>query len=410
MKNARLVCTNCADEFPFGRGHPRCPLCREPLEVSYRRLEKSKFIGGDFILERYGNFLPFSKTFHELSLGEGNTPLLKSLKISRQLGLKSIYFKNETQNPTWSFKDRGTLMGIQYAVANGLKRIGTVSTGNMGVSVAAYGARAGLETFVLISKGLPKEKIGPIGIYSPRLVVVDGDYGELYFRSLEIGERLGIYFINSDVPLRVEGSKTIAFEICEQLDFHIPDYIVVPVSAGGNFRGILKGFEELLQAGLIECIPKMIAAQASGCAPIAMAFEKDRSEIEQISDFHTIAHAIENPYPPSGNQVLRKLKENGGIAERVSDGEILEAQALMATEGIFGQPAAAVPLAAVTKLFRRGRLKSSDSVVCIVTGAGLKYTAALEDHHFEICSTPLERLEDTLKGITRFQANRVEGG
>ena len=393
-KTPFLACTKCKNEFPLERVHPRCSSCSEPLEVVYPRLKKGRLPSRGTLLERYRSFFPSFSIHGVVSLGEGNTPLLQSSGVTSELGIERLFFKNETQNPTWSFKDRGTLAGLEHALSSGFNRIGTVSTGNMAVSVAAYGARAGVDTYVLVSSGLPEEKIGPIAIYHPHLVMVEGDYGELYFRSLEMGERFGVYFINSDVPFRVEGSKTIAFEICEQMDFEPPDYVVVPVSAGGNLRGILKGFEEFHRVGLIDRIPKMIVSQASGCSPIVNAFEKGKETIERVSDPHTIAHAIENPFPPSGNQVLRKLKENGGTAVKVSDEEILDGQSMMAKEGIFGQPAAAVPLAAVKKLLLNGYLKSTDSVICIVTGGGLKYTAALSHHHFDVKRIAIDRIEE----------------
>ena len=396
MKSSFLACTHCQREFPIERVHPRCPSCNEPLEVILPRLRKVKPRSSGAMLERHQTFFPFTSLHREISLGEGNTPLLHSSVVAPELGIPKLFFKNETQNPTWSFKDRGTIAGLEHALSLGFKKIGTVSTGNMAVSVAAYGARAKVETYVMVSQGLPDEKIGPIAIYHPHLLMVTGDYGELYFRSLEVGEKFGVYFINSDVPFRVEGSKTIAFEICEQMNFDPPDYVVVPVSAGGNLRGILKGFEEFHRVGLIDRIPKMIVSQASGCSPITNAFEQGREVIERVPDPHTIAHAIENPFPPSGNQVLRKLKENGGTAVKVTDEEILEAQVLMAREGIFGQPAAAVPLAAVKKLLATGYLKSADSVVCIVTGGGLKYTAALAEHQFDVKKIGIEKIEQAL--------------
>ena len=398
MKKTNLHCTKCKRTFPADQLYLRCDVCNEPLEVekvTAGQINKGGALS-QTILERYSDFFPFQKADKTISLREGFTPLVKSAKLASELGVKNILFKNESQNPTWSFKDRGTAAGIQHAAGLGYKRIGTVSTGNMAVSVAAYGAKAGFQTFILVGTGLSSEKFNAIAIYNPVLIKVDGDYGRLYFDSLDIGKQHGIYFINSDVPFRVEGSKTIAFEICEQMGFEVPDYVVVPTSSGGNVRGILKGFEEFRLCGLISRIPRMICAQASGCSAIYNAFRSNAETISRVENPHTIAHAIENPCPPSGNEVLRKMRENRGICVAVSDGEILQAQKSLAEIGIFAQPAAAVPLAAVKKLGEEKALNEKDTVVCIVTGSGLKDMTVLKNQELKILSSRLENLNDLI--------------
>lgn len=401
MKNTSLICTKCGKKYPPDQVYPRCDSCNEPLEVE--QVVQGKIRGGNAlsqtILERYAEFLPFDEVDNRLSLHEGFTSLVSSPKLAADLNIKDIYFKNETQNPTWSFKDRGTVVGVQHAVSLGYKKIGTVSTGNMAVSVAAYGARAGLETYVLVNSSLPPEKLNPIAIYSPHLIKVEGDYGSLYYKSLEIGEKQGIYFINSDVPFRVEGSKTIAFELCEQFGFQVPDYVVVPTSAGGNIRGIIKGFEEFKACRIISKVPKFICAQAEGCSPIFTAYKGGRYEVSPFNNPETIAHAIENSFPPSGNEVLRRIRDNGGICEAVSDSEIIEAQRTLAGEGIFGQPASAVPLAVVKKLRQQGYLSEKDTVACIVTGSGLKFTSAFAMHDFKIHSCTLENISGLMESM-----------
>jgi threonine synthase len=310
-----------------------------------------------------------------------------------------LFFKDETQNPTWSFKDRGTLLGLQHAAALGYTRIGTVSTGNMAVSVAAYGARGNFSTVILVNDQIPPEKIGPIAIYDVPIIMVEGDYGALYRRSIELGREEGIYFINSDAPLCVEGSKSIAFEIAEQMAFDIPEHVVVPTSAGGNLRGIIKGFVEFRDAGLISEVPHFVCAQAAGCSPIVKAADRGWEYVEPEPEPHTIAHAIENPDPPSGNEVLRRMRQLNGSFVAVSDEEILDAQRWLAREGVFGQPAAGVPLAACRRLLEGGIIGEDDTVVCVVTGAGLKYTLVLEQHPARVHHTDLETLGAVLAGL-----------
>ena len=401
MKKLKLVCTKCGKEYSIDEYKVRCDKCNEPLEVE--EIKVGKIMDGNnltqSIFDRYKEFMPFEGFDSLLTLKEGFTSLVKSNRLKDKINVKNVYFKNETQNPTWSFKDRGTSACIIHAIKIGYKRIGTVSTGNMAPSVAAYGRKNKLETYVLVNSNIPDEKLNPIAIYFPHLIKVEGDYGNLYYKSLEIGKENDIYFMNSDAPFRVEGSKTIAFEICEQLNFEMPEYVIVPTSAGGNVRGIEKGFREFKNAGLIESIPKMIIAQALKCSPIVKAFDDKKEIIERFKNPSTIAHAIENPFPPSGNQVLRMLKKNGGLAIAVDEDEIINAQRLQAEEGIFGQPASAVALAALIKLRKENKIKENDSVVCIVTGSGLKYTAAFKEHNLQTSECKIDNLSNMLKKV-----------
>jgi threonine synthase len=384
LRKETLVCTGCHKKYPLDRMFPRCDDCLEPLEVeitSNRKFEQKTSFQDD-ILARYASFYSLPQANHQFSLKEGFTPLIQAEFLSSRLDFDTLYLKNETVNPTWSFKDRGTFVCLQHAISLGYTRIGTVSSGNMAVSVAAYGARANIKTFILVSSDMPLEKIQPILIYDPILIKVKGDYGQLYYESLKIGRDLGIYFLNSDVPFRVEGSKSIAFEICEQLDYNVPDYIVVPTSSGGNARGIMKGFSEFYKRGFIERLPKMICVQLEGCAPIYQAWKNNHKTISPVLNPQAIDHAIANPFPPSGNELLRKLRLHDGMVATVSDDEALESQRLLAKEGIFSQPAAAVSLAAMRKLRIQGILNKKDRCIAIITGSGLKYSGILKKHVF----------------------------
>ena len=395
-----MICTGCQKEYSLDRMFPRCDDCFEPLEVkinSSKPFLKDPISFSENIIKRYHSFYSFKEIDERLSLYEGFTPLIKSNSLSQLLGLDSVYIKNETVNPTWSFKDRGTYTALQHALSLGYNSVGTISSGNMGVSVAAYGARAGVRTIILVSSDLPQEKLNPILVYEPILIKIKGDYSKIYYESLKIGQELGIYFLNSDIPFRVEGSKSIAFEICEQLNYLVPDYVVIPTSSGGNARGIIKGFLEFYEHKLISKVPTIIAAQLEGCAPIYQAWINKKDRISTVQNPQAIDNAIANASPPSGNELLRKLKKYDGLAVAVSDQEALQGQLMLASEGIFAQPAAAVSISAIRKLKKEGTINRQSRCVALVTGAGLKYSGILEKQKF-IFSTGL--LKD-LKGIIK---------
>jgi len=330
-------------------------------------------------------------------LGEGSTPLVRLERLEDSLGRARLFAKNEAQNPTSSFKDRGTAVAVQKAVALGAKRIGTVSTGNMAASTAAYGARAGLPTFVLLKEGTSTASLRIAGIHGPRLVAVDGDYGGLFHKSCEIGKRLGIMFMNSIDPYRLEGYKVTAFEIFLQLGGRAPRAVFVPLSSGGHLLGLMRGFSDLESAGLASSYPTIVGVQAQGCSPLASAFERGLERYERPAEVRTIAHAIANPTPPAGNAVLRMIRDRRGLLVAVTDDEMLKAQReLAAAEGLFCQPESATTLAALKKLVAKGWPDGAGDDVLVLTGSGLKTPASLESAPMTIHRLALGELEPGL--------------
>lgn len=401
----RFECLTCGPVASRDPHSPFCPGCGEPLFVAPtappggRRFREEKGLA----LEKFAEFLPLDRVDPSLSLGEGSTPFVRLERIGRSLGLDGLYAKNEAQNPTGSFKDRGTAVAVQKAVSQGATRIGTVSTGNMAASTAAYGARAGLETFVLLKEGTSAQSLQAAGIHGPRLVAVEGDYGGVFKASLSIGRRLGIAFMNSIDPYRLEGYKLTAFEIYLALGRRAPRTVFVPLSSGGHLLGIMRGFADLEREGLIPTYPQIVGVQAQECAPLARAFDKGLSSYEPLAAGHTIAHAIANPTPPAGNAVLRLIRERDGLIVAVSDGEMLEAQRELASaEGLFCQPESATTLAAAQKLVAAGRIKSGEgAAVCLLTGSGLKTLHLLVAQPVEVHRLTLDGLEAGLAALCK---------
>ncbi len=342
-----VACLFCGKSYPYDPFAPLCPDCGEPLLLALSSGPGPKTISADrsHPLEKFADFLPLGSFDLSLSLGEGNTPLVPLGRLGPHIGVPDLFAKNEAQNPTASFKDRGTAVAIQKAVALGFKKIGTVSTGNMAASTAAYGARAGLKTYVLLKEGTSRMSLQAAGIFGATLVTVRGDYGRLFYRSLEVGKKLGIYFMNSIDPFRVEGYKVTGLEIFLQLGGReAPRYVFVPLSSGGHLLGLMRAFEDLGRAGLARSYPTFVGVQAEGCAPLVRAFRSAKLKYERSEEVRTIAHAISNPAPPAGNAVLKMIREHAGILMSVSDVDMVAAQkALAATEGLFCQPESPSP-------------------------------------------------------------------
>ena len=375
----RLVCPLCGLATPVSeRSH--CPDCRAGLEVHYsdfRQRIRGLAWPPDLSLplaERYAAFLPDSARAVP-SLGEGNTMLFEAPEFGARAGCASLHLQHEGLNPLGSFKDRGTLVALGHALATGHRVVGTVSSGNMAASVAAYAARAGVPAVVLVSDGVPLAKLRAVGVYRPLLLRVRREHERLYEDSVELGRALGIHFLNSDHPFRLEGQKTVAMDICARLAAEPPTCIVVPLSSGGHLLSICKGLRGLVGAGVIDSAPKVVGVQPAGCAPIWDAFTKGLAAVTRVEAPSTIAGSIRNPFPPGGARVLAALRQQNPDIEVsvtvVTDDEMVATQRELAEhEGLWVQPDAAATVAALPALVAEGVVAATDRVVCVLTGAG----------------------------------------
>lgn len=395
-----LRCYFCGRDYPFDPYLVLCPDCREPLGFLPAKPRRSIRTEERHPLTRHLDFLPLDHIDPSLGLGEGGTPLLPLARLGGLPNGVLLFAKNETVNPTGSFKDRGTSVVVQKARALGISRVGTVSTGNMAASTAAYAARAGLRALILVKGDTSAEKVRAATVFGPRLIRVEGEYGAIFDRSLDIARRHAIYFANSVDPVRVEGYKVTAFEIFEQMGGRVPDYLIVPLSSGGHVMGLTRGFLDLKAEGLAERMPVVVGVQASGCAPLARAFAAGLERYAPFPGPKTIAHAISNPTPPGGNVVLKLMRENAGLILDVSDEEMLAAQrALAESEGLFVLPDSATTLAGLARLAKRVRLAPGQTVVLVLTGTGLKNLEALESARVEAVSADLAGLDEAVSRL-----------
>jgi threonine synthase len=317
------------------------------------------------VLYRYRDYLPVTPATPLITLGEGDTPLVRSLTLEKELNCGELYFKLEGCNPSGSFKDRGMVMAIANAVENGNRTVICASTGNTSASAAAFGARFGLEVVVIIPKGkIALGKLAQAIAYGARIIAIDGNFDQALQIVLELVKRYPVALVNSLNPYRIEGQKTGAFEIIDELG-DAPDYHFIPVGNAGNITAYWKGYVEFKQAHRSSKTPKMMGFQAAGSAPIVKG--------KIVKHPKTFATAIRIGNPASWKNAEKARDESGGVIDSVTDDEILAAYKLMASkEGIFGEPASAAPLAGLIKIRERGLDLSDKKVVCIVTGNGLK--------------------------------------
>ena len=318
------------------------------------------------VIEAYREFLPVSDSTPVITLNEGNTPLIKAGRLREAIGAPiELYLKYEGTNPTGSFKDRGMTVAVSKAVEEGAKAVMCASTGNTSASAAAYAARADITAAVLIPKGaIAMGKLAQALIHGAKVIAIEGNFDDALSLVRSITSKYPITLVNSINPYRIEGQKTGAFEICDQLG-RAPDYHAIPVGNAGNITAYWKGYKEYKAAGRIDSLPKMIGFQAEGAAPIVRGYP--------IKNPQTIATAIKIGNPASWKYAEAARDESGGLIDTASDDEILQAYRMLASlEGVFVEPASAASVAGVIKLARKGFFKRGETVVCVLTGHGLK--------------------------------------
>jgi threonine synthase len=374
-------CISCHEKYGVDEIVYFCKECGDILEIKID-LEKvalavkaGAYKKSPLSVWRYRDFMPIHEASNVVTLSEGGTGLHRSERLGEALGLTDLWIKNEGENPTGSFKDRGMTVGVTKAVELGAKHVICASTGNTSASLAAYAARAGIKCTVLIPSGkIAYGKLSQAMIHGAKVLQVKGNFDEALEFVLKLAEKhRSIYLLNSINPFRIEGQKSLGYEICEQLGCNAPDRLIVPVGNAGNISAIWKGFSEFYKLGLISKLPKMTGIQAVGSAPIVKAVKSHSEKIVPITEPETVATAIRIGAPVSWKKAINAINDSHGTAETVTDEEILDAQKLLAqVEGIFVEPASASSIAGLKKLVRNGVINKNERVVCVTTGHGLK--------------------------------------
>lgn len=353
----------------------RCSKCNSALDIEYdydsvkRVILREDFKRSNPSHWKYWAFMPVKDLSKIVTMGEGGTPLLENRNLTKKIGSDRLLFKYEAMNPTGSFKDRGSSLEITKAIEFGKKRVILASTGNMGASIAAYSAFVGLECNVLVPSMVSSAKLKQIKAYGANLKEIDGDYSVAMKRAEEYVLQDRSSFLTGDYPWRCEGTKTIGFEIVDQLYWSVPDYVIAPIGNGTLIWGIYRAFLDMKAVGIIHKIPKFIGVQVYGCNPVIHAWETKARDVIPIENPKTIATAIACGDPIDGLAALRAIRESYGIGVSVSDKEVLSARNELGSNGIFVEPSGAVAYAGARKI---RNVLFDKTVVCLATGHGLK--------------------------------------
>jgi threonine synthase len=412
-----LACRECGHETALGSRHA-CDECFGPLEVAYSlpHISRKSIESGPQSIWRYASLLPVpADVAARPNLDPGWTRLIKADQLARKLGMRELYIKDERGNPTHSFKDRVVGVALAAAIELGFKVLACPSTGNLANAVAAAAARAGIRSVVIIPADLEPQKVLGSAIYGCTLVAVQGSYDDANRLASELADdREDWAFVNVNVrPYYAEGSKTIGFEVAEQLGWQLPEQIVVPVASGAQLVKIDKAFRELAATGLVPETPyRVFGAQASGCSPVAAAYRAGADVVQPVRPA-TIAKSLAIGNPADGPFVLDVVRRTGGLVADVSDAELVDAiRLLAATEGVFAETAGGVTLAVLRKLLSSGQLDPAARTVIINSGDGLKTPDAVQDTFPALQSIPatleaFEALESSLRHRTLREAGKA---
>ena len=382
MSKTFLRCRECKKEYDSTFKYI-CDECFGPLDVHYNfpSLTKNTFVNREQTYWRYFELLPITDKSNIVSISAGMTPLVKAEKLGKAIGLNNLYIKNDSVNPTFSFKDRPAGVAVSKAKEFGLGSVGCASTGNLAAATAAHAAKAGLPCYIFAPSDIEHAKIAQALSYGPHYIAVDGTYDDANRIAAQVGDSKGVGIVNINMrSYYVEGSKTLAYEVAEQLNWQVPDQLIVPTGSGAMLNAICKGFEELETVSLVNQVSQMHmnCAQANGCAPIVTAFKKNSTDVVPVESPDTVAKSLAIGDPGDGRYVLKRLKQFNGIAEESNNKEILDAILLLAkTEGIFTEPAGGVSVAVLKKMVEQGKIDKNEITVCYVTGNGLKATESL---------------------------------
>lgn len=382
-----LKCKECGEEYALEAKHV-CEVCFGPLEVQYnydtlrQLVSRETIAAGPNSIWRYRPFLPVL-TDNVIDVGTGMTPLVKSKRLARRLGLKNLYIKNDAVNmPTLSFKDRVVSVALSRARELGFSTVSCASTGNLANSTAAIAAHAGLDCCVFIPADLEAGKVLGTLIYNPTVMAVEGNYDQVNRLCCEVANTHGWGFVNINLrPYYSEGSKTLGFEVAEQLGWQLPDHIVAPLASGSLYTKIYKGFQEFVKVGLVEDkFVRFSGAQAEGCSPISQAHKEGRDFVTPVKP-NTIAKSIAIGNPADGIYALEIAQKTNGTIESVTDAEIVEGMKLLAeTEGIFTETAGGTTIAVLKKLVEAGKIDPEETTVAFITGNGLKTQEAIQGY------------------------------